>query len=387
MKTLLLALSGVLFTFYTQALSITTQKVAGNPFCGGDSVKVHFHVNMPANAGNVFTAQLSDKHGNFDNPINIGSWVGTTSGIVHAQIPVGQRSGTGYKIRIVSSDPVVLGDPTPNKLKINPPPGNITLTDVTACAATLSWTASDNAVSYKIRYKEGTNPWSAALDIGNILTFTFSGLDAGTNYTFQVRSVCETGDKSDWRAQDTTTLPCLTPEGLHVTSVGSASATLEWDDVSCSTHYVVIYRILGSITWDTLLTSTSQKTLTSLAPGTDYEAQVATLCGLVPSPFSSSVTWETGLVRLGNNNELSNLLSVFPNPNNGTFVLKFNNDNNEPVSIRVQNVFGQAVFEKMVEAGKGLNETSIALTNAASGLYLVEVKSGKDIFNSTVVIK
>ena len=62
------------------------------------------------NAGNIFTAQLSDGSGSFLSPISIGtlSLSGTgPSGSISITIPNGMASGSGYKIRIVSSDPVV----------------------------------------------------------------------------------------------------------------------------------------------------------------------------------------------------------------------------------------------------------------------------------------
>ena len=69
--------------------------------------------NIPFTAGgtfasnNVFTAQLSDANGDFSSPVDIGSLSGTTSGTITALIPAGVALGAGYKIRIVSSNPVV----------------------------------------------------------------------------------------------------------------------------------------------------------------------------------------------------------------------------------------------------------------------------------------
>ncbi|MBC7922070.1 MAG: hypothetical protein H7Z75_13395, partial [Ferruginibacter sp.] len=59
------------------------------------------------NAGNVFTAQLSDAGGSFATPVNIGSLTSVAlSGSIPAVIPANTASGTGYRIRVVSTTPV-----------------------------------------------------------------------------------------------------------------------------------------------------------------------------------------------------------------------------------------------------------------------------------------
>ncbi len=69
--------------------------------------------NIPYEAGgsfavdNVFTAQLSDENGSFSSPTVIGSINSSSSGIITATIPSGVSLGTGYLIRIVSSNPVI----------------------------------------------------------------------------------------------------------------------------------------------------------------------------------------------------------------------------------------------------------------------------------------
>src|SRR4026208_462971 len=134
---------------YAWALSsITTGKVNGSPFCGGTAVNVPYTVNSPANSGNIFTAQLSDLNGSFASPVNIGTLSATGSGTISATIPLGTVTGTKYRIRVVSSNPVVIGAANTKNLKINPKPGGTTVTGITACSATLNWNATGTASSY-----------------------------------------------------------------------------------------------------------------------------------------------------------------------------------------------------------------------------------------------
>ena len=59
---------------------------------------------------NVFTTQLSDASGSFASPINIGTLTSTTAGTVtNSVIPSGVPGGTGYRIRVVGSQPSVIG--------------------------------------------------------------------------------------------------------------------------------------------------------------------------------------------------------------------------------------------------------------------------------------
>ncbi|GAA0876183.1 hypothetical protein GCM10009118_25930 [Wandonia haliotis] len=62
-------------------------------------------------ATNVYTVQLSDATGDFSTPTDIGSLTSTANtGTISVTIPEGTASGTGYLVRVVSSDPVVEGN-------------------------------------------------------------------------------------------------------------------------------------------------------------------------------------------------------------------------------------------------------------------------------------
>ncbi len=65
-----------------------------------------FTTNTSFGAGNTFTAELSDANGDFLEPLTIGT--GTASPI-SITIPENLPSGTGYRIRVVSSDPAYIG--------------------------------------------------------------------------------------------------------------------------------------------------------------------------------------------------------------------------------------------------------------------------------------
>lgn len=69
----------------------------------------------PFPAGNVFTAQLSDGAGNFGSPVSLGP---VTPGSNTVRIPFDTPSGNNYRIRVVSSNPVVTGAPSSVSFKV-----------------------------------------------------------------------------------------------------------------------------------------------------------------------------------------------------------------------------------------------------------------------------
>lgn len=77
--------------------------------CQGALISVLYTAVGNYTAGNVFTAQLSDASGSFASPVDIGTLASTNSGIINAIIPAGTPMGSGYRIRVVSSNPAVIG--------------------------------------------------------------------------------------------------------------------------------------------------------------------------------------------------------------------------------------------------------------------------------------
>ncbi|MES2730661.1 MAG: hypothetical protein V4714_02900 [Bacteroidota bacterium] len=109
--------------------TITTGTVT-SPYCitalTGVALSVPFTTdaamtaNTHFNTSNTFTAQLSNASGSFTNPISIGSLTTTAlSGIIAATIPSFTASGTGYRIRVVSSAPISTATPNTSNLSIN----------------------------------------------------------------------------------------------------------------------------------------------------------------------------------------------------------------------------------------------------------------------------
>jgi hypothetical protein len=128
--------------------TITTGTISPTTFCAGAAVSVPYTISGTFNAGNVFTAQLSNASGSFASPVNIGTRTATNAGTINATIPGGTTAGTGYRIRVVSSNPVVTGTDNGSNITINRVPviacpANITVDNtVGQCGANVTFAAT-----------------------------------------------------------------------------------------------------------------------------------------------------------------------------------------------------------------------------------------------------
>lgn len=97
--------------------TITTgTSVTGAPFTMSNCTSTHsgsisytIGGSTPFVSGNVFTAELSDASGSFAQPLAIGSVTSTSAGSISITIPENLATGTGYRIRVVGSDPETTG--------------------------------------------------------------------------------------------------------------------------------------------------------------------------------------------------------------------------------------------------------------------------------------
>lgn len=93
------------------APSLETGAVPTGPFCPEDMIDVPYTAIGAFGGSNIFTVQLSDETGDFATPENIGSAAGGAgSGVISCTLPALVTPGTMYRIRVVSSDPVIAGN-------------------------------------------------------------------------------------------------------------------------------------------------------------------------------------------------------------------------------------------------------------------------------------
>ena len=92
--------------------SVSVDNVDKSILNPGDDIEVDYSVVLGnLNAGNTLTVQLSDASGDFSSPTDIGTLVTSSNlGSITATVPLATPEGTGYRVRVNSSDPVSVGD-------------------------------------------------------------------------------------------------------------------------------------------------------------------------------------------------------------------------------------------------------------------------------------
>jgi len=174
-----------------------------------------------------------------------------------------------------------------------------------------NWKASTIATSYHLDVSTNSGFTSFVTgysdkDVGNVLTFNVTGLNARTSYYFRIRGINLGGasDNSNVIALKTFSTPPATPAKVTVVSCNNL-VTLKWR--KNTDPYFLRYRIYGGTTSNptTLMDSTSTsnadttKILSGLPHGQTYNFRVTAVNDDGPeSPYSSQVTTliKTGVI-------------------------------------------------------------------------------------------
>ncbi len=116
------------------------------PICVGNDIAIEYETATEFNAGNVFTAQLSNSSGDFSSPVNIGSRSATDDGEIIASIPADTPPATGYRVRVVGSNPSKISPDNGMDLTVNPLPEPTVSGNNPACSRTsVTYTTEDDA--------------------------------------------------------------------------------------------------------------------------------------------------------------------------------------------------------------------------------------------------
>ncbi|MCK9399076.1 MAG: T9SS type A sorting domain-containing protein [Bacteroidales bacterium] len=211
--------------------TITTGTISGSPFCAGAAVSVPFTITGTFTSGNIFTAQLSDASGGFTSPVAIGSLTQTTAGTISGTIPSGTLTGTAYRIRVVSSNPVITGTDNGSNLTVNPLPTvtyTLTATPSTiynGSSSTLSLSGSQTGVNYQLRIV--TTPVGSAV-AGTGSAISFAPVSPGSTTTYNVLATnATTGCSVQQTSTATVTVlsTCITTHPSNVTICSGAGTS------------------------------------------------------------------------------------------------------------------------------------------------------------------
>lgn len=143
----------------------------------------------------------------------------------------------GNNTLYLNSDIQIVLTPSPT-----PKPKMLTVGNVAARVATLSWTApNEDVLNYQYQYKDAEGEWMA-LETTDALSVNLNGLNPETEYSFQVKAVYAAGESNFATTTFTTNSSCEQPTDLTADAVGDLTyATLTWKENGEANSWVLQY--------------------------------------------------------------------------------------------------------------------------------------------------
>ena len=170
--------------------AVNTGSISGSPFyvsaLDGASISVPYTI-TGTYTSNTFTAYLSDASGDFSSETSIGTLNSDSTGTISGTIPAGTSGGTGYKIRVKSSDPAVTGSEssvfTVTLVNNSIAPTAAQSINVSANGTQLTVTETPAADSRQWKYGTASGgPYSSDISGQTSATYTPNFSSAGTYY-------------------------------------------------------------------------------------------------------------------------------------------------------------------------------------------------------------
>ncbi|XP_071398071.1 interferon-induced very large GTPase 1-like isoform X2 [Centroberyx affinis] len=156
-----------------------------------------------------------------------------------------------------------------------PPPGEIAILHVSSDTVSLGWTFTDASVRCSFHLTYTCNTQTESLYIRDSNTARVEGLHPGTEYTFSIRRVAESGNQSKATSISVVTEP-LPPEKIMVYQVSSDSVSLSWDAPAGEVGGYIMACCCERETVQELTTDTNSLMFSSLSPGVKYSFYVST---------------------------------------------------------------------------------------------------------------
>ncbi len=253
-----------------------TVSIQDTVLCQGQSPNVNIYVSTNLGVGNVFTVQLSDKFGSFTNPVNIGSINAISSTNVNVTIPTNIPYGNGYKIRVLSSVPNIIGSPNTSNLTINPAPSKPTTPTgtTTLCVNSPNTIYTTTGSTGATTYQWSIYPTTAGTITG---TSTSGTVDWNNTYTGTAKisvigiNSCGNSTSSDSLTitinpapskpatpTGTTTLCVNSPNTVYTTTGSTGATTYQWSIYPTTAGTITGTSTSGTVDWNNTYTGTAK---------------------------------------------------------------------------------------------------------------------------------
>lgn len=310
-------------------------------------------------------------------------------------------------------------------------PTGMNTTSITSSGATFNWTAASGATSYNVQYRAvGAGSWTSTTSAST--SKSVSGLSAGTNYEWQVQTVCSSGSSSftsstnftttggggscsdTYESNNTSSTAKTISVGVtHQALIGS-STDVDWFKFTTSSPNTKIKVSLTSLPadYDVKLynASVSQKGVSENGGTTDEQIiwntngagtryiQVYGWSGAMSTTDcydllvqTSSSSWKTdGSETVLGDSYDNAILGIVPNPvvsGTAMYVHYFSVQEDNNVQIVITDVLGNVMQVSNAAAVYGENMLEVNTQNLTSGMYILQISNGKSRYNEKFIIQ
>ena len=270
-----------------QALTLPGQPVVLATVASATQINIRW---VPVTGAANYLLQDSSDGGNTWNTL------ATQAGTTYAHTAL--SADTTYRYQVTAID--ASGDSLPSTpvsgTTTLAAPAAFTATPVSATAVALSWTAVQDATTYKLERSPDHTTWTAltpsqALTSSSV-SYTDTTVSAGNTYSYRISSINAGGSSVASTVVNATTLP-LTPT-LTATVASATEVDLHWAASNGATSYKVESSNDGGNTWSTLATQAGTSYAnTALTADHGYEYRISAIDATGTSPSSATVTLTT----------------------------------------------------------------------------------------------
>ncbi|MCX6153488.1 MAG: SBBP repeat-containing protein [Candidatus Kapabacteria bacterium] len=203
--------------------AINTSTISPLIYCAGSFISIPFTITGTYNSSNTFFAELSDATGNFSSPTNIGNLAGTSAGTVNGTISRNTPAGTGYRVRVSSTNPAITGSDNGVNITVYSSPSATMTYEYELCSY-------QNSVQIGAIASGGTAPYSYTWTPSTNLSANNIAQPTCTPTTSQVEYHVTITDANGCTYKDSVEvvkfLPTIANAGSDAIICGSGSATI-----------------------------------------------------------------------------------------------------------------------------------------------------------------
>ena len=256
-------------------------------------------------------------------------------------------------------------------------PSNIFSTVISGNVVKVNWDVQADVDKFRVRYRTIGGTWTqVTTSIDENYRF-LNQLSADTDYEYQVKTNCISGDNSVWSATGTfTTLSdlCDYPASSVTNSISASSAVADWSESTDDIKWKIKYKAkVNGSSWTEVIVNASTYTMTGLSAGTNYKYKLKSKCAVSYTNWGAKYEFATTATAFGingatENNSLSERqVQLFPNPAQDKLNLRFKGITASVV--RINTINGQVV--ENFKTAENLN--AIDISSLQSGIYFVTV--------------